>query len=104
MAFRILASGQNPVNADWNRFIPTNAVKRSQYGEWTCDRTRLVRIKMPANAKTILSITMSFSLEDLFFSMYSFENGFRLLPLCRFLLFAVLCDKKKSARSVRGSD
>ena len=30
---RIFSNGQNPVNADWNKFTPTKAVKYNQSGD-----------------------------------------------------------------------
>jgi hypothetical protein len=47
---------QKPVNADCKRFNPTKAVKKSQYPEWTCASSKLMRTKVPAMARMYASI------------------------------------------------
>src|SRR5690606_29293099 len=57
-ALRIDASGQNPVNADWNRLAPTKAVSHNQARSWYTASARLARIMNPAKARTIRSMVM----------------------------------------------
>jgi len=58
-AFKILASGQKPVNADCSRLAPTKAVNHSQLGLCNMFRARLIRMTVPANARTARSIDMT---------------------------------------------
>jgi hypothetical protein len=59
----IMAAGQKPVNEDWSRLAPTNAVNHSQYALWktglaSAPSARDIKIKVPAIALTMRSIVI----------------------------------------------
>ena len=60
-ALRILASGQNPVKAAWNKLAPTKVVNHNQLGLCNWDRDKLSSINAPARAKTTRSRDMGFT-------------------------------------------
>jgi len=62
-ALRILINGQKPVNADWNKLRPTNAVIHNRFVVAPASSTgkELASTTPPATAKTILLIVMVIS-------------------------------------------
>lgn len=52
-------AGQNPVNADWIRFTPTNALRRIHIGSTNRDNTTPTRTIVPASTRIPFSIFMS---------------------------------------------
>jgi len=71
--------GHQFVKKDWTRFRPTKAVKRSQYPEWTCERTSESSTKKPAMSLRYLSTVMVLLLSAVYFfirlASFSFSSS-----------------------------
>jgi len=91
---KIVSAGQNPVNADWTRFNPTNAVNSNQKELTQCARAILMRINVPAKIRIAASRLLLFCvfmfvelliiIDDMIIYAYSQQQSEKLL----FFLYA----------------